>query len=257
MKLRKNKKILTMLIVICMSLLTVGVSAVQAREAVNRNGQGYPKNFEISDTPYFCIFHGHPVKVIYDGSKKDSELLNMDKATDDEIEPSVGYAYYWMHQHGKNLTDQSYRDAMQQIIWSSTQWGNTSNVLVPGSQTVTTAEAEAAGETFSLTTGSFAGNSDSAAAMKSRSYQYGTVYYGIINELRKNGHKDLFTVEKGNNSDDLKIIVDQKDTRFGSAGTYTVGPYTLKAKYGSDKGKKYLYNELVKKNNCYDKDCMQ
>lgn len=261
MNIRKKKigiiiSVLILLMLVFPTIVEASMSGQTPKVLVNRNGQEYPKNFINADYPYFCIKHGFPVKLKkFDADGNPSEALAYkEDSKSEDIEPSVGYAAYCLKRLG--FTQKQYKEEMQDIIWSSNQWGNESNMLSPGSKGEGMT-AEDFGRDFSYTVSSGGGGtyySSGTFPLRTRSYTYGTVYYGILGTLPSSGETtSLFTVTPANevSSDDLKIVVDQ------TTGQYTVGPYKLKINATAVSGtspdmslaKKALYAELTKNNN--------
>ena len=178
----------------------------------------------------FCMDHTKGLGFIsYDkNGRKTTQLVYTDEDMSGVIEPSTGYAFY----RAKVENDYD-AEALQTVVWSSKQWGNSSNVLINGN------EYEKNG--YAIKEQKYVNN-----ATVQRSYQYGTVYYGIIQNIASDG--EIFKTTT--NKDDLKVLVDQDE------GTYTVGPYKVelnlsKTNEYTNEAKKILYNELVGQNQCF------
>ena len=161
---------------------------------------GYQPQAYMISPDILCMNQGKALKFTANGTIETT--MNFSESSVGTPEQSTAYAAWMGTGDGPGL---------QNVVWSSRQWGNSSNVL----------EASAASQ-------STAGSSNTVEA---RSYQYGTVYYKIFSQVGNN----LFTLSKG----DLKVMVNQ------SRGTYTVGPYYLRANAGDAEAKQILYNEIV------------
>ncbi len=160
----------------------------------------FPEAYQISPD-LFCM-NSAKALLFYANGKAETDM-HFTETYLGNPEPSVAYAV-WMG--GGDLV------AIQNAVWASEQWGNSSNVVEQGCPTHDT--------------------SNSSNTVEARSYQYGTVYYKIFSQL---GNNPLFTI----NHTDLKMMVDQNNK------TYTVGPYTLTVNAGDNEAKQILYNELI------------
>ena len=138
---------------------------------------------------------------------------------DAEIEPSVGYAAYLAKMkkdiylvNDKATYGTKGAKAIQQIVWASDQWGTKENK----EKIKTLGINRQANSHWAQTRPENAKKYESdVRALMNRSFQYGTVYYGLLYD-----NKNIFNIEQN----DIKVLVD----RVG--GTYTVGPYKLKVK---------------------------
>ena len=176
---------------------------------------GYPPNMYDWDYNLFSSIHGAKLGA-FDawGNPSTATVFDMTSYRDINVEPSVGYAYYL----ASKLNNFNSAE-MQNIIWSSGQWNNESNMLdlYEGDTT-----------------------KDDNTINSYRSYQYVTVYYNILKEAIDND-KNLFKI---NSEDDaVRVFVDQ-DT-----GEYTIGPYelALNTQY-TDEAATFLYNEIIGEN---------
>lgn len=155
-----------------------------------------------------------------------SEYLLKYALSNAEIEPSCGYAiYYLINVAGINPT-QVFRMDFQYVIWSSRNFGNDSNMLDPGSAT--------------HPSGPSMGND-----VQSRADQFGRVYYEIL-QYDKANPNTMFTItpnDPDTPDDTLKVMIDK------TTGLYTVGPYNIKCNYGSTQAKQILYNEITGRGN--------
>ena len=157
------------------------------------------------------------------------------KENDAEIEPSVGYAAYLAKkQFGtNNVKGTEFSRAIQEAVWSSDQWGTDKNKEM----IKTLGLNRQSGRHFAQTRPEFvnsAGWTENQKTVLNRSFQYGTVYYGLLYNK-----ENIFNIVNG----DLKVLVDRIDK------TYTVGPYKLTVKDQYKNGFKssidgYGYNPL-------------
>ena len=178
-----------------------------------------------------------------------------------EIEPMTGYAFYEIGQDGTTSSDATKSD-MQKIIWSSkyiseyfghgtptvveptsssTGWEETSSLLPDGdindNGIPDNKEPDFNPEEYARQ------HTETASDFYVRVQDFGRVHYGIFKRLKD--QKQVFITET--KKEDLKVMVDQ------IAGTYTVGPYTMKLnlddKYNGkpefERAKGILYNELM------------
>ena len=244
--------ILIILITLC--LLVPGVFAVTF------SGSGYQPRHAYSMTDnngvgsYYCMNHtkglsfrvGIPtsnggyvtthksVDLNYDNGSMITDSTNTTKTTG-VIEPSVGYAYYVLNKKGISTSGNS---DLQTIIWASTQWGNTSNMVVDGRDK----------------SGNATTTKNATGGIQARSYQFGTTYYGLLKDITEENFKKLFKCDSSN----VKVLLDQTSKK------YIVGPYTLgMTDYSSlgitknnytDAAIAYLDNELQGTNVSYDED---
>lgn len=151
-----------------------------------------------------------------------------------EIEPSCGYAiYYLINECGINPANQFSID-FQFVIWASRlftgSWGgfqsDKRSMLYEGSATAYAAASM-------------------KSAVRARAYQFGTCYYEIFSK-DKEARDTMFyvTPDAPDTQDDtLKVMVDK------TTGTYTVGPYKLHCRYGGEEAKQILYNEITGEGN--------
>ena len=173
--------ILITLITLC--LLVPGVFAVTF------SGSGYQPRHAYSMTDnngvgsYYCMNHtkglsfrvGIPtsnggyvtthksVDLNYDNGSMITDSTNTTKTTG-VIEPSVGYAYYVLNKKGISTSGNS---DLQTIIWASTQWGNTSNMVIDGRDK----------------SGNATTTKNATGGIQARSYQFGTTYYGLLKDI--------------------------------------------------------------------------
>ena len=163
----------------------------------------------------FCMDHNKSLYFYHNLTGNPESRISFNTSNMGSIEASTAYAIWVAGGYDSN--------SIQNIIWASDQWGNQTNVIENGSGSST---------------------SGSTNRIQARSYQYGTVYYGIFSKL---GNNPLFTL---NDNNDLKTLIDQDKK------TYTMGPYTLtlNVEGASDEAKSFLYNELLESNQYYTKD---
>ena len=224
MKISKLKFIVTILLILLFSLiigLNVYASTEQERTNVNVFTSGSLPGDNIPNG--YCVEPG------------DAYGLNawieyaVTREKDAVIEPSVGYAAY--------LADKLHldRSPLQNIVWASDQWGTEKN-----KEMIKTLGFNRKSSVHTAASRPGSGH----GVLMNRSYQYGTVYYGLLYD-----NENIFNIING----DLKVLVDRID------GTYTVGPYKLvvkdKYKNGFNNGSYHydplqiLYNELFKSGN--------
>lgn len=170
-------------------------------------------------TGMYCAEPGDGLGLVDEnGNLSETVTYEINEFNNVTIEPSTGFAYYVAKSVGLNDQD------MQKVVWSSRQWGNDSNVL------------DKVGHDSNAT-------STSSSIIQSRSYQYGTTYYGLIKEAIEENKSVLKTEKVGA----VRVLVDQLQ------GTYTVGPYKLSINTNSNdytkRAAQLFYNELVGEDN--------
>lgn len=151
-----------------------------------------------------------------------SEYIQTYELHNAEIEPSTGYAiYYLMNILGINPA-QTFCMDFQYVVWASRNWGNDSNVLDAGSARASSAPTM---------------TSDTRA----RAHQYGQVYYHILRyDMQNPDSMFKITPDAPDTPDDkLKVMVDK------TTGLYTVGPYKIECVYGDASDWQILYNEIT------------
>lgn len=190
------KKVYKKILILIISIIAIFL--IQGK--VQAASFGYQPQAYMISPDILCMNYNKALKFTANGTIETT--MNFSESSAGTPEQSTAYAAWMGTGDGPGL---------QNVVWASRQWGNSSNVL----------EASAASQ-------STAGSSNTVEA---RSYQYGTVYYKIFSQVGNN----LFTLSKG----DLRVMVNQ------SSGTYTVGPYYLKANAGDAEAKQILYNEIV------------
>ncbi len=147
-----------------------------------------------------------------------------------EIEPSVGYAMYYVSSHSianeadgypidprsNNAGVKQTRLAFQHVLWASQRWGNESNVY---------------GKHVQYNSTSYGKAKKSGIAkydkIEDRATDFGNVYYYVTKPLQEK--KTNFTVTPAvDDQDSLDVLVNQADQ------SYTVGPYKISLNITTD-----------------------
>ena len=215
-----KKRKITILILIIMLMFTVSIQSVfgaASTTVVNRPAR--VNNTYDWGAGIYGMNADKKQYVSVNGVKNTSVDYDEISYSNQEIEPSVGYAYYVARTAGLDDKD------MQSVIYMSDRWGNTSNVKNKGSKQ----EIQGKGVIYQ------------------RASQYGSVYYGILQDAIKNNKKVLKIKDEENVKKNIKVLADQ------DSGTYTVGPYKLELNVASNKytkeGAEILLKELSKNGN--------
>lgn len=212
---KKHLRIISSIVLLFTLLISTSVKGATISHS------GYPPNMYNWDKDLFSAIHGAKLGS-WDawGNPSTATVYDTTSYNSINIEPSVGYAYYLANKFNNFNSVE-----MQNIIWSSGQWNNKSNML----------------EAYE---GDTTKNENSVNAY--RSYQYGTVYYQILKEAIDN-NKNLFKMDSENEA--VRVFVDQ-DT-----GEYTLGPYVLALNTNyTDEAAYFLYNEIIGENSGYTDD---
>ena len=150
----------------------------------------------------------------------DFELIEQHEG---DIEPSVGYAMYYVSTHSivnepdgypvdprlNNADVKHTRLAFQHVLWASQRWGNESNVYGTHIQHNSTSYGEAKRQGIAK-----------YDKIEDRATDFGNVYYYVTKPLQQK--KTSFTVTPAtDDQDSLDVLVNQADQ------TYTVGPYKI------------------------------
>ena len=150
----------------------------------------------------------------------DFELIEQHEG---DIEPSVGYAMYYVSTHSivnepngypvdprlNNADVKHTRLAFQHVLWASQRWGNESNVYGTHIQHNSTSYGEAKKQGIAK-----------YDKIEDRATDFGNVYYYVTKPLQQK--KTSFTVTPAtDDQDSLDVLVNQADQ------SYTVGPYKI------------------------------
>lgn len=129
----------------------------------------------------------------------ETESLEYDKYKtyrDDEIEPTVAYAFYYCVKNGINLeSNKNYRAQVQNIVWESKKWDPNSKMAADV----------------------FDGNQLTQCDLYDKVKDFGVAYYGLLKYLTTD---NLSNVVKADDSK-VKVLIDQQNK------DYIIGPYKL------------------------------
>ena len=255
----KSKKLLKIVLLITVMMFLFGLTSNASAAPVIPSGSNatYKNGNNDGSKGWFCMDHTKGLSVSFEytlgyyrwyrdseGNLRSRYYTTTETTSDGNIyydsvgavavEPSVGYAVYYMKQkdlwYGAEKYTNSPFEQLQHVIWASTQWGNPSAVVINGNG-------------FST--------SGSELPIEARSYQYGTFYYGIVNLLGE----DEPILKTETKSEDLKVFVNQ-DTK-----KYVIGPYKLELNIPeeqrnsyTEEAVKFLKNELIETNDHWSED---
>lgn len=245
MSYKKNsllKKIVSPIVsIIILCSLTSAVCAMELRTG------GMPYNYTPFPTDtlwgWFCFQLSTPtnfydyVSGIPEDEDEDSEhagfkysKFELQEHHKGEVEPSVGYAMYYVSSHSIATEPDGYpidprlgtqdvkrtRLAFQHVLWASQRWGNESNVYGTHVQFNTTSYGKAKRQGIAK-----------YDKIEDRATDFGNVYYYVTKPLQQK--KTSFTVSPAvDDQDSLDVLVNQADQ------SYTVGPYKLSLNITTD-----------------------
>lgn len=112
----------------------------------------------------------------------------------DQIEPTVAYAFYYCQKNGIDLpSNADFREQIQNVIWNSANWDSDSKMV------------------------DFGFTSREDGDLYTRAQRFGIVYYGLLQNVSQ---ENLDKVIKAK-SDQAKVLIDQQNK------DYIIGPYSF------------------------------